>query len=325
MAKQREYGQLKAEERELIERLYRQNFSIRRIGEALGRSASTISRELRKHSPYHDAKHYSGKWSHEITRLLNRKSRRQNARKADEILAYVEQKLKLGWTPEQISGRMKIDHPGWSMCHETIYQYIYKDKPWELSHLLPRQHISRKSRSQYRKSRRSMIPNRIPIEQRPEAANNRTELGHWESDSIVSKHNSAAINTKIERKSRMVILTKIANLKPKTTSDAIIQAMEKMPPQALKSFTYDNGIENRDHEVTSQYLNILAYFCNAYHSWEKGSVENANGLIRRFLPKKTDLSKITQEDLGHIESLLNNRPRKCLGYKTPLEAFNQFL
>ena len=325
MKKGQNYQQLNLQERETIERLFRQKYSIRAIAKILGRNPSTISRDLKRYSPYRDSKNYSGKWCHEISQIENRRSRQRNAKKPKALLEFVHSKLEIGWTPEQISGYMSAFHPEWRISHEAIYQYIYKDCSWDVRFMLPRAGMFRLPRPKYRKTKRTIIPNRIGIEQRPESVNQRTEIGHWESDSMVCKQTKCAINVMVERKTRLVKITKLPNMKPASTYEAIVGVLSNLPSQARQSITYDNGIENRYHELINANFNMSSYFCAPYHSWEKGSVENMNGLIRRVYPKKTDWSKKTQEDLDRLESLLNNRPRKCLGYLTPLEAFNRFL
>ena len=148
--------------------------------------------------------------------------------------------------------------------------------------------------------------------------NDRSEFGHWESDAVVSKHSKVALAVLIERVSKLV---KIKQNRANMFSKAIIRRMKGLPACARRSITYDNGSENTQHELINDRLNTDSYFCNPYHSWEKGSVENVNGLIRRFLPKKTDFAKITHKRIKESELLLNNRPRKCLGFKTPAQVF----
>lgn len=186
---------------------------------------------------------------------------------------------------------------------------------------LPRAHKKRFKRVPRSNKKSSRIPNRISIDQRPEEINNRTEFGHWESDVIVSKQNKVALSVSIERISKLVKIKKIKQNKADMFSRAVIRRMKGLPACARRSITYDNGSENALHELINDRLNTDSYFCNPYHSWEKSSVENVNGLIRRFLPKKTDFAKITHKRIKEIESLLNNRHRKCLGFKTPNQVF----
>jgi IS30 family transposase len=204
--------------------------------------------------------------------------------------------------------------------HYSIYLYIYKKRPDLIPHLA-RSHKKRFKRIPKANKKNNRIPNRIFIDQRPDEINNRSEFGHWESDTVVSRQSKVALAVSIERISKLVKIKKIRQNKAEIFSRAIIRRMKRLPRCARRSITYDNGPENTKHEFINDQLNTNSYFCNPYHSWEKGSVENVIGLIRRFFPKKTDFAKITHKRIKEVESLLNSRPRKCLNFKTPLEVF----
>ena len=240
--------------------------------------------------------------------------------KCHKIRNFVKNKLKIGWTPEIIAGALASDPQKLKISHESIYLYIYKKRP-DLVQYLARAHKKRFKRVPTSNKKNNRIPNRVPIDQRPKEINDRSEFGHWESDAIVSKQSKVALAVSIERISKLVKIKKIKQNKANLFSKAIIRRMKPLPPHARRSFTYDNGSENVLHEFINEQLNTNSYFCNPYHSWEKGSVENVNGLIRRFLPKKTDFAKITHKRIKEIEFLLNNRPRKCLDFKTPNQVF----
>ena len=240
--------------------------------------------------------------------------------KCHKIRNFVKNKLIEGWTPQIIAGFLTLDSKKIKISHESIYLYIYKKRP-DLVQYLPRAHKKRFKRIPQSNKKNNRIPNRTPIDQRPEEINNRSEFGHWESDAIVSKQSKATLSVSVERVSKLVKIKKIKQNKADMFSKAIIRQMKPLPPWARRSITYDNGSENTQHELINDQLNTDSYFCNPYSSWEKGSVENMNGLIRRFLPKKTDFAKITHKRIKEIESLLNNRPRKCLGFKTPAQVF----
>ena len=186
--------------------------------------------------------------------------------------------------------------------------------------LLRRAHKKRRNKSIGRKVRKTKIPNRIPIDARPKSVENRNRYGHWEGDSMVSRKSKAALNTLAERKSRLVLITKLSRKGAAETNKAVISRLKKLPAGGRQTLTLDNGTENAKHEQISSKLGISCFFAHPYASWERGTNENLNGLIRWYLPKGTDFSKITPEQIAQIEYFLNSRPRKCLGYKTPLEV-----
>jgi IS30 family transposase len=168
--------------------------------------------------------------------------------------------------------------------------------------------------------RKTKIPNRIPIDARPKSVESRRHYGHWEGDSLVSRKSKAALNSLVERKSRLVLITKLQRKSAAETNRAVIDRLKKLSAKGRQTLTLDNGTENAKHETITARLGIKCYFAHPYASWERGTNENINGLIRWYLPKGTDFSKIAPELIARIEYLLNSRPRKCLGYKTPVEV-----
>ena len=185
---------------------------------------------------------------------------------------------------------------------------------------LRRAHRKRKHKGIGRKERKTKIPNRISIDARPQSVETRHQFGHWEGDSLVSRKSVAALNSLTERKSRLVLLTKLGRKGALETKDAIITRLRHLPPDARRSLTLDNGTENTQHQEITATLGTKCFFAHPYSSWERGTNENINGLVRWFLPKGTDFSKITEQQISRIESLINNRPRKCLKFKTPYEV-----
>jgi IS30 family transposase len=316
------YKQLSQSERENIANLLSEGHSLGDIAKELGRNKSTISRELARNSaPQHQR--YTPCRAH--ARACDRKTTANTHErlKNDFIRQYVKDGLEKGWSPEQISGRIRIDYPGYSINHEAIYQYIYHPRNphrLEMIHLLRRAYKKRKTKGIGRKERKTKIPNRIPIDARPQSVENRRRYGHWEGDSLISRKSKAALNTLAERKSRLALITKLPRKGAAETNKAIISRLKKLPANGRQTLTLDNGTENAKHEQLSARLGIKCYFAHPYSSWERGTNENINGLIRWYLPKGTDFSKITPEQIARIEYLLNSRPRKCLGYKTPLEV-----
>lgn len=316
------YKQLTQSEREDIANLLSEGYSLGNIAKALGRNKSTISRELARNSaPQHQR--YTPCRAH--ARACDRKTTANTHErlKNDFIRQYVKDGLERGWSPEQISGRIRIDHPGYSINHEAIYQYIYHPRNphrLEMINLLRRAQKKRRTKGIGRKERKTKIPNRIPIDARPKSVENRRRYGHWEGDSLISRKSKAALNTLAERKSRLALITKLPRKGAAETNKAIISRLKKLPANGRQTLTLDNGTENAKHEQLSTRLGIKCFFAHPYSSWERGTNENINGLIRWYLPKGTDFSKITPEQIARIEYLLNSRPRKCLGYKTPLEV-----
>ena len=318
------YKHLSGEERDNIAILRAKGFKASEIARIIGRDKSTISRELlRNKSPVYDC--YLPHKADRRAKERKCKSGQRPRLKSREIMAYVVRKLKLGWSPELISGRWSNEHPSISISHEAVYQFIYNKKQHkekDLTVYLPRFHRKRLPRGHSRKHRKSHIPQRISIEQRPQYIERRRQPGHWESDTIVSRQSLAAVAVMLERTSRVIHLKKIKQKSSALFSLAIEDRLKSYPSRLRRTITYDNGSENVEHRKTNKKLGTQSYFCNPYHSWEKGSVENAVGLVRRFLPKKTDFAKITQHQLNRIEYLINNRPKKCLDFQTPLEVLS---
>ena len=319
---QREKGDLSFEERVKIEVFIAEGLSDNAIGKNLARAPSTISREIKRNKSGPRRNQYSANIANDLARIKRVIAAAKNPRKKPEVWDYVIEKLKGGWPPETISGRIGIDQPGLYVSHEAIYQYIYS-KDFELAGYLPRRRLFRRKRNG-RKAKRSPIPNRLSIDNRPDHINSREEIGHWESDSVVCRASKVSLNVMVERKSRLVKISRINDLTASETKAAIVTRLAVLPQHLRQSITYDNGFENRRHEEINQILKTTSYFCVPYHSWEKGSVENMNGLIRRYIPKKMDISTVTEEQIKYVENQLNNRPKKCLGYLTPNEVFNNY-
>ena len=285
----------------------------------LGRHKSTISRELDRNAPPTNKGYYLSHKAQE--RAFNRWSatHKRERLKSEEIREYVESRLKNGWSPEIIAGRLSIEKPGKAISHEAIYQYIYETRK-ELVSCLLRRHRKRMKKGHSRKHQKSHIPNRVSISERPGIVEDRVRVGDWEVDSMVSRQSKSAINVLVDRRTRIAVLNKLEQKTAGATAAVIVESLIKYPRHTI---TYDNGSENTGHEEINKVLDIKSYFCYPYHSWEKGTVENTIGLIRRFLPKKTDMANVSKGEIMEIEGWLNNRPRKCLNYKTSLEVFEE--
>lgn len=335
----KKYNHLSQKERDQIYDLSQSGKNKKEIAKILNRDPSTIGREVKrnktmigiKNNNNPTAKKDSGNYYYLPYRAQEKyMARRKESKqlcplKTLDLYKYTIEKLKIGWSPEIISGRAKREGIG-NISHECIYQFIYSkaSKELKLYQYLARLHKKRR-KWQGRKAKRTLIPNRIGIEKRPKSVENRKEFGHWEGDSVVGIGKKSALNTNRERKTRLVIISKIKRKTAKHTRLATIRRFKEIPDEAHKTNTYDNGPEFTEHEKISKGLNMHIYFANPYHSWERGTNENGNGLIRRFFPKKTDFDQISQEAIKYVENWINNRPMKCLDYKTPLEAFQEEL
>ncbi|NCU28760.1 MAG: IS30 family transposase [Candidatus Moranbacteria bacterium] len=322
------YKHLSIEEREKIQELLWQKTSIRSIAKVIGRSPSSIARELKKNKPILFNR-YTPRIANEKA-LDKRKSRgRKDRLKTKEIREYVILNLKQGWSPEQISGRIKIELRE-NISHEAIYQFIYnqihrdgygytKPNHEDLRIFLKRRHKRRVIKGM-RKGQRIFKHKGISIEERPKYIEKRKSIGHWEGDSVVSRKSTVGLNTLVERKTGLVFISKIKDKTMEETSNTVIDRLKNIP---CKTLTLDNGTENFGYEKIQNELKISCFFAHPYCSGERGTNENTNGLIRWYFPKKTDFANISEEAIQAVERALNNRPRKRLGWKTPLEVFNE--
>lgn len=321
----KQYDQLTVKEREHISVLKAQGKSLRTIASIIGRHHSTLSRELRRNNIISTTKHslyFPVQAQHKASSRKAVAAKRKRL-KDQAIRRYVAKKLRIHWSPEQIAGRISLDLPGLHISHEAIYQYVYEDA-WHLFDYLARKRKRRRMRFNFQKACKPSIPDRTWIDDRPIEIHQRLSPGHWESDSAVSTANLTSLHVLLERKSRLMKISKIKRNTSRCVSRTILRKLSTLPSALRLSLTYDNGSENRLHKNINRRLKTLSFFCHPYHSWEKGSVENSIGLIRRFLPKKTDFAKLSKAKIQKIENMINNRPRKCLSYRTPTEVFNSF-
>jgi transposase, IS30 family len=239
-----------------------------------------------------------------------------------EVVALVEEKLVTAqWSPEQISGRLKLqdDNPI-SISHETIYKHILKDKRAKGKLYL---NLRRKQRKYQRringKTTRGQITGRVDIENRPEIVEKRERLGDWEADTIVGLGHQSSIVTLVDRTSRFTLILKLAKNGAEEVAKAIKEALKTLA-MPVHTITFDNGKEFAKHLEIAKYLDTLTFFAKPYRSWERGTNENTNGLIRQYFPKKTDFDTVNKDDLDRVQNLLNLRPRKTLNYLTPTEV-----
>lgn len=318
----KKHSKLTALEREQIAIWLNQKVSKREIARKLGRSDSTIRDELKRN---HFGQHYVAVHAQAKTEKRVKKARRRHPLKNTSVYSYVLKKLRCGWSPEQISGRLKLkkpNNPYWNIHHETIYRFIYtqENKEKALWEYLPRK--QKKRRKKYGRScQKVRIPDRVSIHDRPIEIESRQVFGHWEGDSIVGKNHKGGAHTEIERKTGFTMAELISTFQAEETAKKAFQMFAGLPEQAKQSTTLDNGKENTNHKD----FGLSVFFADPYSSWQRGSNENTNGLIRRYLPKKTDFTKVTQSELDDIIWEINNRPRKRLGYYTPQEMFEKEL
>lgn len=305
------YTQLTQEQRYQIHALLKMGHSQTEIADALGVHKSTISRELQRNR---GKRGYRPKQAHPFA--LARHKQAQKRITADSW-ALVEAKLRQDWSPEQIAGRFK--EAGVAISHEHIYQYIYADKRvgGDLWKHLRCQKKRRKRIGSY--DRRGKIPNRKSIAERPEVVEQRTRLRDWEVDLMLGKDHQGVLVTLTERKSRFTLLRRVANKKAKLVSQAIVELLQWV--STLESLTADNRKEFAAHQDISQRLSVDFYFAHPYSSWERGTNENTNGLIRQYLPKNRSLKNVSFQEEIMIMDRLNLRPRKCLDFRTPFEVF----
>lgn len=319
---------LSLEERVEIYHLKEDGYSVRGIAKKIARNHSVVSRELGRNSlPF--STEYNPVKANDISTKRSLKQRQQAPLKNPLVFLYVRNKLRNKWTPEQIAGRITKDLSGETISYETIYQYIYglgrRDKLW--NHLV-RHHKKRKKKKYYKLDNKvGRLKFTVPIEKRSTKANNRSQIGHWETDLMESKRGiNTNVSAHIERKTRYTKLEKLKNKKALTKQKGVqktfqlLQSISKSHKPIVRSITYDNGSENAYHYKLSKTLEINGYICNPYHSWEKGSVENVIGRVRRFIPKGTDITNVSVEYLQQVENWINNSPLKCLNWLTPNEA-----
>jgi transposase, IS30 family len=315
------YNQLTAADRGAIEVLLQQNYTLTAIAKAIGFSKSTVSREIKQRSTPRGYVAWVAQLNYKVKRKKCKQKKKLNHSKTQK---YVASKLQLGWSPEQIAGRMKLKKREDRVCHETIYAWIYEDKwAYEYEKLYQYLRYGQKKRKKQngRSVHRSKIPNRVSIHKRPEVVKDRTEYGHWEGDSVIYPY-KMAINTINELKTGRVKFTK---LNRKTASLTARAMSNQLKGEIVLTITLDNGSEFTKHETVSQNTGAQTYFCDPYSSWQRGANENANMLLRGYLPKRRSITDLTQDKLEDIASELNNRPRKRLGYKTPNEVYNELL
>jgi len=314
------YEHLNIDEREVILKMRAQKESMQEIGERLGRSKGTISRELSRNVS--STKDYKPHLAQRYYQKRRRESK-ETYRLGDDawLRVYVQEKLRQYWSPEQISCILRDGH-GIVLSPVTIYSWVYRSRDrGGRDYKYLRQSHRRRRKRRTGQDRRGQMPDRRMIDERPKVVNERKRIGDWESDTVEGAKGSGFIATHVERKSRYTVAVKVDDKSAETVTKATLESMKKLPPEKVKTMTFDNGKEFAGFKELEKGLNMTGYFARPYHSWERGTNENTNGLLRQFFPKGMDFSTIAQSDVDNALELLNNRPRKCLNYRTPTEVF----
>jgi IS30 family transposase len=310
------YKQLTLKQRYQISAYKKAGFKQYEIALKLNVSNSTISRELSRNS-------CNGYYNPEKAQIICHQRHQVKAkvvRLTNPVKSFIKKRLKLDWSPEQISGVMKKEKID-SISHETIYKYIYHNKScggYLYQYLRHKNKKYHKRGSDY--NTRGIIKNRVSIETRPKIVERKSRVGDFEIDTVIGANHQGALVTIVDRKSKFTLVKKVASKQADIVTQVIVTMMH--PIKAIThTITSDNGKEFAYHEQISKALDTKFFFANPYHSWERGLNEHTNGLIRQYLPKGTDFTKVKNKEIQFIQDRLNNRPRKALGYKTPAEVF----
>ncbi|KEQ13096.1 IS30 family transposase [Endozoicomonas numazuensis] len=312
------YTHLSLEERNYIELQLKEGVSQNKIAKALGRSQSSLSRELGRNTGQRGYRHKQAHGKAEE----RHKEKTKSIKLTDDIKQRIERDIREDWSPEQVVGRLEQEGVI-KLHHETVYQFILEDKKTGGTLYKHLRHQGKTYRKRYGSAHnRTGIPNRVGIEHRPEIANDRKRVGDWEADTIIGKNHKGAVVTMDERKTKLRLAVPLPGKKAKAVKQAMVSSLKPLK-KFVKTITYDNGREFVEHEEVAKALSCDSYFAVPYHSWERGQNENANGLLRQYFPKSMELDNVTDKEVIIAVDKLNGRPRKCLGYKTPYEAFKE--
>jgi len=324
----RTYRQLTLDERITIAHLHEDGQSIRQIAAALDRAASTVSREIRRNTGVGRKAVYQP--AHADDLAWSRRWQGSRLERQPDLRKLVLDRLAMGWSPEQIAGRLAYEQGKPVLSHESIYRFIYaqirrtNDTSWRL--YLPRAKFKRGYRGHKGGASQLHIKHRVPIEKRPACVDKRQQTGHWEADLMMFSNKKDNLLVAQERCSRFIFIALQTDKKADRVARNLESWFAPLPPQMRRTLTQDNGTEFAEHHRLNKKPGMKTYFCEPRSPWQKGGVENANGRLRRFLPKKTKTDDVSQKEIETIAAICNNTPRKCIGYKTPAEVFqNQLL
>lgn len=304
------------EERQFLYRLKKKGKSNSEIAELMGRHRSTIGRELERNTGQRGYRPQQAQRLADERRLA---SRRPHKMDNPEVHQYVEERLKMYWSPDQIAGRSRSDFPRsrWRwLSRQTIYHWINDYAPeWQTW-------LRRGGRPP---EKRGKLTDCVRIDGRPDVINRRRRYGDWEGDTMVGNGRRSALLTLVERKSGYTRIGRVDSMKSEQTMCVARRRMEDLPHRLKRSMTFDNGKEFAEHQRLSRSTGMDIYFCDPYASWQKGTNENTNGLLRQFFPKGTDFTQVSHHEVARVEQLLNERPRRRLGYRTPAEILAKHL
>ncbi|MEK7484621.1 MAG: IS30 family transposase, partial [Planctomycetota bacterium] len=297
--------------------------SLRAIAKIMRRNHSVLVRELKRNGEG-SRKKYRADTAQKLFKKRNHKQHKGKLDKYPDLKELVIEGLKKEWSPDVIAGKMKTEKREQTISHESIYYYIYnKDNGQEKLYQYLRQAQSKRHKLHSRKKCKLRIPERVSIHQRPEYIDERERYGDWESDSVIFSKQKTILSVQSERKSKLIRMHKAKDKSADETRNALVRTAESIEREIFLTITFDNGTEGVQHTEIKKEYGVDTYFCDPFASWQKGGVENANKLIRYYLPRNTDLSKLTDRDIYEIQEKLNNRPRKCLNYLSPNEVINK--
>lgn len=315
-----QYQHITRDERVKIEAWKQAGESNKEISRLLGRSCSTIGRELKRNKGSYSAMK-AEKRRIFVRRVAN--TMRLKILVGSSLATCIEEGIKKYWSPEQVAGRIRKDGNELSICHETIYQYIYRQKPELQKFLRCRKGKYRRRYGTKIREKRREEAKKKRIDTKPKVVEKRSRIGDWEGDIIVGKEKTKHILTHVDRKSGLLLADKLDKTTAEQARKITTRRFKKISKKKYSTITYDNGVQFAEHEALKRDLNINVYFAYPYHSWERGTNENTNGLLRQFIPKGSSFQNITQQKLNRYVKLINTRPRKRHGYLTPLEIFNE--
>lgn len=310
-------------DRQKLEYWLRTKQSLRAVARVMRRDHSVLVRELNRNANG-DRNKYRADIAQKLFEKRVHKQHRGKLDKCPELKQHVLEKLKEDWSPDVIAGKLKLSGRKETISRESIYHYIYeKSGRFEGWYKYLQQGKKKRQKRYGRKSSKLCIPERISIHERPKYIAERKRYGDWESDSVIFSKQKNALSVQSERKSKLIRMHKVLNKTAEETTNALIKTAESVPKELFLTLTFDNGGEGVGHTEIKKEYGVDTYFCDPFASWQKGGVENANKMIRRYLPRKTDLSKLTDRDIYDIQEKLNNRPRRCLNYFSPNEVINR--
>jgi IS30 family transposase len=329
--KNRRYQRLALNEREEISRCLAQGKSFREIARVISRHVSTVSREVRQ-AGMNKYTYRAAQSDRRAIRNAGKRKRGKHKLGANrQLWEYVQEKLALRWSPEQIARSLKKLYPdgqAMQISHEAIYTYLYVLPRGELKkrmlEMLRRERKRRHKRKNAGKIERK-LEDMISIEERPAEVADRTVPGHWEGDLLIGRNRQSALGSLVERTTRFAVLVPLRDRTAEEVRKAFAREMKSLPAQLKRSLTYDQGREMAEHKLFTKDTNMKVYFAHPASPWERGTNENTNGLIRQFFPKGTNFNKVTRKEIKNVQAMLNGRPRKTLNWENPSEVFQQVL